>query len=190
MGIYILFIVFFIFAIATENSNQSTKNNLLIFSVLVLSWIAATRDIHFWPDSLIYNSCFIESPTFSDYSFGMKPSGYNDKGYHFLQVLIRTITSDSTIYFFIIAAIGLSFICRGLRKYAIFPLFGLAIYISRFYFGRQLIQIRAGISIGIVFWAMQYVTDRKLVKYTIAIFIASLFHFSAPGYPTLPISWV
>lgn len=179
MGIYILFTVFFIFAIATENSKPSTKNNILVLSMLVLTLIAATRDINFWPDSRGYFAIFNNGPTLSDYHFGTKPDGYQDQGYYFLQTLIKTMTSDYVIYFLVVAVIGLAFIGSGLRKYAIFPIFGLAIYISRFYMGRQLIQMRAGIAIGIVFWAMQYVTDRKLVKYTIAIYIASLFHLSA-----------
>ena len=180
MKLYLLFATFFIFAIIAENAKSSLKIRMLPFAILILSWIAATRDVLFWPDSLAYLSFFNESPVLSNYSIGDKPAtGYTDKGFYLLQVFMKTQSSNYIIFFFTVAVIGLTLVCDGLRKYAIFPLFGLAIYISRFYMGRQLIQIRSGIAISIVFWAMQYVTQRKLVKYTIAIYIASLFHFSA-----------
>ena len=152
MGIYILFTVFFFFAIATENSSQSTKKNILIISMLVLTLIAATRDYKFWPDTYGYWGFFRDSITLSDYSISLQPEGYNEKGYFFLQVLTKTFTSEYIIFFFIVAGIGMMLICSGLRKYAIFPIFGLAIYISRFYIGRQFVQMRTGIAIGIVFW--------------------------------------
>ena len=81
MGIYILFTVFFFFAIATENSSQSTKKNILIISMLVLTLIAATRDYASWSDSYGYWDLFNNSLTLSDYSIGIKPKGYNESGY-------------------------------------------------------------------------------------------------------------
>lgn len=178
--VIVLYIVFFIFCIVAENSSKTQKNVFLAITLVAVSLMAGYRDVAFWPDTGGYRMAFLSNtPVLGDYVFGSNPPDYQDKGFFFLSVLIKTLTSDWVTYATIIAFLGLWILIKGINKYSMFPLFALALYMSRFMFGRQFIQIRAGVSIAIVFWGMQYVAKRDLKRYLIVIFIASLLHMSA-----------
>ena len=178
--VVVLYIVFFIFCIAAENSSKTQKNVFLAITLVAVSLMAGYRDVAFWPDTPGYRAAFLSNtPSFSNYVFGSNPPDYQDKGFFFLSVLIKTLTSDWVAYATIIAFIGLWILIKGINKYSMFPLFAFALYMSRFMFGRQFIQIRAGVSIAIVFWGMQYVAKRDLKRYLVVIFVASLLHMSA-----------
>ena len=79
----------------------------------------------------------------------------------------------------VIAAIGITLIYKGLNKYCVYPLIGMAVYIARFMFGRHFIQIRSGLAIAVIFWAMQYITNKEWKKWFFSLFIAYLLHKSA-----------
>ena len=174
-----LFLVFFVLCIVGENSSISQKRFFLFASIIVISIMAGSRDIYVWPDTLGYQVYFLHrTPSIGHLSFS-ENHGYVEKGFFILSSIIKTFTSNPVIYFTLVAFIGLWILSQGINKYTLFPLFAFALYVSRFMFGRQFIQIRAGVSIAIIFWGMQYVAKRDLKRYLVVIFIASLLHMSA-----------
>lgn len=178
--VIVLYIVYFIFCMAAENSTKVQKRVFLAITLVAVSLMAGYRDVAFWPDTVGYRMAFLHStPTWSGYVFGSNPPDYQDKGFFFLSVLIKTLTSDWVTYATIIAFIGLWILVKGINKYSLFPMFAFVLYMSRFMFGRQFIQIRAGVSIAIVFWGLQYVAKQDLKRYLAVIFVASLLHMSA-----------
>ena len=52
-------------------------------------------------------------------------------------------------------------------------------YVARFYFGRNFMQIRAGLSYLIIILSTKYIQERKFWKFLLMIFIAYQFHHSA-----------
>lgn len=185
----VLYIVFFIFCIAAEESSLSQKKAFLGLSLFALALMAAFRAPELWSDSYGYWGLFIQStPTLANYSITDVPIGYTDRGYYFLSVLVKTFTSNYVVFFFVVAALGYYFVYKGIWKLSAFPLFALALYISRFTLGRQFIQMRAGIALSIVFWGLQYVTKKDLKRFLITIGIAFLFHSSV--LLALPLYWM
>jgi hypothetical protein len=53
------------------------------------------------------------------------------------------------------------------------------VYVARFYFGRNFMQIRAGLSYLIIILSTKYIQERKFWKFLLVIFVAYQFHHSA-----------
>lgn len=175
----ILFLIFFIIATSYELRSNKYKYTVLALACLILALIAGLRDAWAWPDAAVYMWSFQQSPDIFNYSFSDKILGYSEKGFYFLGVIVRTFTDDYHIYFLVISFISFYYLYKNLKQYSIFPLIGLFAYISRFYYGRHFMQIRAGLAYVILLLGIKYILERDWKKYFLIVFIASLFHRSA-----------
>ena len=178
--VFLLYAVFFVFCMIAENSKISQKRLYFAASVIVIALMAGNRDVNFWSDTRGYLSAFsYNTPIFENYVWWSQCPDYAERGFFLLSVIIKTFTSDYVVYFTIVALLSLWILFKGINKYSLFPLFAFALYVGRFLFGRQFIQIRAGVSIAIIFWGIQYVKKQQFYKYLGVIFLASLLHSSA-----------
>ncbi|ACF14522.1 conserved hypothetical protein [Chloroherpeton thalassium ATCC 35110] len=82
-------------------------------------------------------------------------------------------------FFLIYAIIGVSIKLYVIRKFSVSPIFSFATYISMFFILQEMTQIRAGVAIGIVFWAINDVVKKQAMSFLLKIFMATLFHYSA-----------
>lgn len=176
----IVFFLFFFVAVSLEmQGNKKNRDTMLILACVVLAIGAGFRDITFWPDTLVYAYGFMfHTPDFSDYSFTMKPYGYGEKGFYFLQVVIKTLIDNVTVFFLVISAISFYFLYKDFKQYSIFPLIGLCVYIARFIIGRNFVQIRAGLAYAILMLSIKYIYEKNWKRYFLIVFIAWLFHRS------------
>ncbi len=155
------------------------KRYWLMAICIVLTFLAGTRD-YSWNDTLIYVDSFrLYTPPLAELTQFSQPYGYAEMGFYYIGVIIKTLTSSVTIYFTVIAALSFFFLYKAFDKYCLYPLFGVCTYISRFYLGRNFIQIRAGLSYAIILMAVQYITNRDWKRYFAWVFVAYLFHHSA-----------
>ena len=176
---FIIYILFFLFSIGLTTSNAKNKNVYLIIACLVLTIGAGWRSSQ-WADTGVYVAGFLKhTNTIFDYSFSDKPFGYSEKGFYFLGVLIKSFTYNYHIYLAFIAGLSLFFLYKGLRRYSVFPLIGLCAYIARFFMARNLIQIRTGLAYLLIIWGVKYIQEKKIWKYLLLVWIASLLHTSA-----------
>lgn len=175
--IYIAFLLLVFFII--KDKDDKIKHRVLLITCFVLSWLAGSRDVNKWADTDSYIICLAQTPTLTEFSFSSNPYGYSELGFYWLSVLIKTITSFYPFYFFVIAAISIWFIYKGLYKYCCYPLFGLAIYIARFFSARNMVQIRSGLAYAVLLIGIKFITERDWKKYFILVFIAYQFHHSA-----------
>lgn len=127
--------------------------------------------------------------TFWDKS--LSPSGflaYSEPGYYFFTVIIKSIYNNVFFYFAILSFITLSFIFTSLRRYAIYPLMGLAVYMARYFILRDFNQIRAAAAIAIIIYSTRYIEQRNLKKFLICWLSAFFFHISM--IIALPFYWL
>ena len=182
MGFYILlaYIILLFFSVFAEHSlNSKNKNSYLIVLCFFLALFPGLRSIA-WSDTIAYVTSFInEARPIFDINLNEHSKFYNELGFYWLGFIVKTFTDDSTIYLLFISAITIFFLYKNLRKYSIFPILGLFVYVARFYFGRNFMQIRAGLSYLIIIFATKYIQERKLWKFLLVIFIAYQFHHSA-----------
>ena len=146
----------------------------------VLAFLAGTREPSRWSDTEVYlYSFFNYTPTISDLTLYSQPFGYEEIGFYYIGVIVKTFTSISTIYLLVVALLSFFFLYKAFDKYCLYPIFGVCAYISRFYLARNFIQIRAGLSYAIILMAVQYITKKDWKRYFAWVFVAYLFHHSA-----------
>lgn len=177
----ILFVFCFVISVGLEQQKLKSRDVVILAAAcVVLAFGAGYRD-WLWMDTYKYLEFFIspKTATLSNYSFTDRPYGYSERGFYFLSVVIKTITNDVHVYFLLVSIVTMSLLFFDIRKYSIYPLLGLCCYVARFFCGRNLVQIRAGLSYLIVIWGLQYVYKKQLWKFLLLVFVASLFHQSA-----------
>ena len=176
----IAYIFFYVFALFAEEAKAKNKTIILMITCVVLAMMAGLRDIYYWPDTIVYAISFSNhTPPLSDWTSMDKPYGYSEYGFYFLGVLFKSFSKNVTGYLLFIAALTFVFMYKDFKRYCYYPIFGVCAYVSRFYFARNFIQIRAGLSYAIVLWAVQYITKRDWKRYFFWVFIAYQFHYSA-----------
>lgn len=179
MVLYI-YIAFYLFALLAESIQPRYKKYWLVAICIVLAFLAGTREWTRWPDTMIYVDSFLMyTPTLADLTQFSQPYGYAEMGFYYIGVVVKTFTSNVAIYFLVVALMSFFFLYKAFDKYCLYPIFGVCAYISRFYLGRNFIQIRAGLSYAIILMAVQYITKRDWKRYFAWVFVAYLFHHSA-----------
>lgn len=177
--IIFLYVTFYLFALYAEGLQSRYKRYWLIVSCMVLAFFAGTRD-YSWNDTLIYVDSFVNyTPSLSDLTQYSSPYGYAEMGFYYIGVIVKSFTSNVTVYLLVIALLSFFFLYKAFDKYCLYPIFGVCAYISRFYLARNFIQIRAGLSYAIILMAVQYITNRDWKRYFAWVFVAYLFHHSA-----------
>lgn len=175
-----LFAVFYFVAVGYAEAPKKRVHFLLAFSCFAIAVIVGFRNPAAWADASGYMANFLyNTHSLSNFSFSDKPLGFQEFGFHFLGIILKTFTSNGTVYFLFISFLTFGFLYRSLDKYGIFPLVGLAVYMGRFLVGRNFCQIRAALAIAIIIYGTVYVTKQKLWKYLLVILIAYQFHHSS-----------
>lgn len=178
MMIY-LFVLFYVFALFAESLSYKRQNQLLLVVCVILAVGAGLRSM-IWPDTEVYVMGFQDyTPSIREYSFLDKPYGYSEKGFYFIGVIVKTFTSDVTIYLLAVSLLTFFFLFLDFKKYALYPFLGICAYLARFFVGRNLIQIRSALSYAIIILGIRYITKRDWKRYFAIIFVAYLFHRSA-----------
>ena len=166
-------------AVYLETKGGKNRDAILILACIVLTFLAGFRDTYSWSDTLIYLLSFRDyTPTLFDFSFSDIIFGYSEKGFYFLQVIVKTFVDDYTVFFLVVAALSFFFLYKDLKEYSIFPLIGLCAYIARFVMGRNFVQIRAGLAYAILLLSIKYIYEKDWKRYFLIVFIAWTFHRS------------
>lgn len=177
--IIFLYVTFYLFALYAESLPKRSKSYWLMFICLVLAFLAGTRDFS-WADTITYVESFqIYTPTIVELTQFSKPYGYEEMGFYYIGVIVKTFSSNVTVYLIVVALLSFFFLYKAFDKYCLYPFFGVCAYISRFYLNRNFIQIRAGLSYAIILMAVQYITNKDWKRYFAWVFVAYLFHHSA-----------
>lgn len=178
--IIFLYVTFYLFALYAEGLQPRIKRYWLMAICIILAYLAGIRDINSWADTEVYVASFLDyTPTLSELTQYSQPFGYSEMGFYYIGVVVKTFTSNVTIYLIFIAALSFFFLYKAFDKYCYYPILGVCAYISRFYLARNLIQIRAGLSYAIILMAVQYITKRDWKRYFAWVFVAYIFHHSA-----------
>lgn len=177
--IILLYVAFYLFALYAEGLQSRYKQYWLVAICIVLAFLAGTRGFS-WNDTEIYVDSFLNfTPSFSELTQYSRPFGYAEMGFYYIGVVVKTFTSNVTVYFIVVALLSFFFLYKAFDKYCFYPILGVCTYISRFYLARNFMQIRAGLAYAIILVAVQYVTQKDWKRYFAWVFVAYLFHHSA-----------
>lgn len=177
--VFVAFVVFYFFSIMADGQNKKTRNFLLVISCVVLAYFAGARAPFLWSDTYTYVADFDFANDIFHFSFSDPIIGYSEGGYHFLVVIIKSFTDNSTIYLLVIASLSFYFMYKSLQRYSIYPMLGLCIYISRFMIGRNMMQIRSCLAIAIIISFTILVKEKKWWKYFFVLLLCYQLHHSS-----------
>lgn len=184
----VAFLLFYLFCYYIEENQKEYRNFVLFFFCSTLSIIGGCRSLD-WDDTATYADSFKYTSTISEFSASDTPYyGYDEVGFYFLSSLIRTFTSNCTIYFIVISSITFILIYKSLRRYCIYPLLGLCVYIARFFLSRNMMQIRAALAIIIIMLAIRWIEGKNLKKYVLYVLAGTLLHHTV--IVALPLYWL
>lgn len=104
-----------------------------------------------------------------------------EPGYMLLMWIISRFSDNPTVFFTIVAAIGVGLNFAAIKRYmSQYVFLAILFYFVHTYIMREMGAIRAGISAGICFyWGLRYIEENKLIKYLMTTLIAMCFHLSA-----------
>lgn len=178
MLLSIVFISFFLCILDFKKGNRKKNNNLYFwFFIFILIVVSSIKDENTSFDTSNYISSFNRIRSFSDF-FSIQTFRY-EPGYTFLEFLIKDIFDDYSVLFFIISFISLTLLGRIIQKYSPYPFVSLFIYITLFYFKRDIITIRYGISCIFMLAAIMSFINKEKIKSIVWMIISFLFHYTA-----------
>lgn len=176
MLIYLLFMIIEIFSIEGIQVKNIKINKISQISIIIIFYLIAGMSYKVHNDYFIYENIY-EKIEFSNLKYINL-----EKGYVFLNAIFNKYLEfynfKSLIYL-----INTFLMYRGLKKILsyqkIYIVFGLMYLLFNQFYYFYLSAFRQSISISIFIYSLSYIKNKKLLKYTISVFIAFLFHKSA-----------
>lgn len=124
-----------------------------------------------------------DTPVYIQHYYLQKYSGQNiggfEKGYSFIEWVMARSGVPATMFFLIIAVISLLLLAIFLKNSTPYSMFALSYYLVRTFTARDMNQIRQALATSIVLLSIQYIQQKKLLKFSIIVLIASMFHVAA-----------
>lgn len=181
LGISACFGAFSLFCLIIDMYLKELRKKILLVSCIILIIIVGFREPTVWPDTENYLYAFHYIPSLFEMSFSNNYvlEKYREEGFMLLSIIIKTFTSSGTIYLTTVSAITVLFLYKSLRRYCVYPLIGLIIYISRFLLGRDMMQIRSALAFLLLVFFIKDLKNGKRLKYLLVILLATSIHYAS-----------
>lgn len=146
---------------------QLQKSLLLIISFLILLFVSAFRyrvggDYNNYEETFLY-----------PHNAGARHMGW---GYRYLNLLVSSFTSNPQAIFIVTSLITLSLFFISIVKDSSNSMLSMYLFISIGYYFSSMNIIRQYIAVAIIFYFTKDLWKNNIIKYILAILIASLFH--------------
>ena len=101
--VILIYIAFYLFALYAESLQTRNKRYWLMAICILLAFLAGTRD-YSWADTGVYVTSFLDyTPTFANLTQYSQPYGYEEIGFFYIGVIVKSFTSNVTLYLLVIA---------------------------------------------------------------------------------------
>lgn len=177
------FSIFIVISFYVDRLSLISRRQIFAVAFLGIAIICASYPAALRLDATAYIEAFLYSPSsLSDFGFDNLSNGlskYSEKGFFLLTSVIHFFTESPDVYYFMITILSFAIIYWGVTRHGIYPMTALCIYLARFMAGRNFAQVRSALAIPILILGVKYITERKLYKFLIIIFISYHLHHSA-----------
>lgn len=171
-----LFLGSLIICIFDFQKSSSTKRIILFSFFIILFIISASKN---------YDTCFdtqnyINSFEKNNGIIGIETIGFSwyEPGYSFIETITKSYTDNYFYLFATISLISLSLLAYIIYKYSPYPFLSLFIYISFFYFKRDIITIRYGCACMFCLLGIIKLIEKNNRLSYLFFFLGFLFHYS------------
>lgn len=180
------FFIFVFFSLIGQN--KRLVNIFLCAGCIALAIWAGSRSTE-WPDTENYIRSFrLYTPALDDLKFPSSRLCYREWGFYLLSSAIKSISESWRFYLVAVASLSVFLLYKNLKFYSPLPLVGLMVYVARFFFTRDMMQIRASLAIMIVIFAIRFVAEQNLRKYLLFMALAACVHVSS--LLAIPLYWM
>lgn len=184
MGIY-MFITISIIILGVLCSSYKFKIGnkkvyaLMIFTFIILCYFSSFRG-DFTEDYTNYVNFFSKSLrwSFADI-LNINTSFEMERGYVLLGRLIGTISDSPVFYIFCISAITIFFYLKFIGKWSYIPWLSILLFVSIGDYYTSYNLMRQTLAAALFLIAVEFLKDRKYIKYTVFVLLLSLIHVSA-----------
>ena len=164
--------------------DKSVRELLVLFMLGVFLVIAGLRSEFETglTDREVYDAYFQSAPPITsifnwEYFISHQPPF--EIGYFSLNVITKTFTDNSYVFFFIVELLICALLYRSLKKYTDSVAIALLIYFTVLFTALDVAFIRQGIAVLLFLFSIQYIEERKFMPYFLWVTAAAAFHSSA-----------
>lgn len=170
---YILLLVLLVGIVFIERFSFGRKAFWLPSFFLIL--FASMRSSSVGTDTVNYTYNFEKSlsSTYYDFDNGMEP------GYQLFEYIILTCTNSYFWLFFISSMVVVLCYLTTIKKVSINYFYSIFIFITFGFYTFFFNGLRQGFAMAIIFFGLPYFLEKRIISYSIVVFIASMFHVSA-----------
>ncbi len=152
------------------------KNKKVVFLTFITLASFAGFRYQIGLDYKTYQSFYFDINSFTDIFNGKIDA---EIGYVFLNYIFKLIGLNYQTFLLFFSFFALGLLTIYLYKNFNSPSIFLVYYFARFFFARDMGQIRGSIASIILLFAVKYILDKKIVPFIIIVLIASLFHITS-----------
>ena len=170
MLVYALLFLFAAFLYFKPNKENDTF--LFVVFVSVYAIVSGFRDMIGGFDVYVYGEVF-EAP--KEIVLSYKPF---EKGFAFFFVILKMLSDNRSFMFFMTALMMAMLHFRTIKNLSPMVYFSAFIFFCKFFL-MSFVYLRQGLAMGIIWFAIPFVLDKKYLKFFVLVFIAYFFHKSA-----------
>lgn len=149
-------------------------NFFIFFNILFLTLFAGLRNSSVGTDTNSYVNRFLgNEPVFSNLMEGVSSM---EIGYQFIEVMVSKFSSEYYSLLITIAFITVFFQIKGIYKVSINPIVSILVLITFGFYLFSFNGARQGIALSIFIYAIQFIKNKKFIKYALCIGLGYLFH--------------
>ncbi|WP_175490599.1 EpsG family protein [Pelosinus propionicus] len=104
---------------------------------------------------------------------------HGEYGYLLLNSILKSFFDDFSFVILSMSFIGLGFIVYSCYKYSKFFFLSMFLYVTRFFFVRDMGQIRTAVACAIILYSIEAIEKRLFIRFIILIALAASFHSAA-----------
>lgn len=162
----VLFVFFFSIFLLSVYNTESRNARLFFFFIFLLTLLTTVR-----PDTL---------QDYSNYCNFFRYGGDNkfEWGFVYIVDLLRPY-APPIFLFFLFALIAITLKVKFLYCYSPSFILSIAFFLSNSLILHDMIQMRVALAGSFLLWSLLYICKKDIIKFTLLIFAASLFHLSS-----------
>lgn len=163
---------------------------IIFIIILLFALYCGCINFPYSTDYEIYKGYYEYSPNSIDFTIN---NNLYDYGFLWLNMFIKYYGGNLEDVYFVICIIILMIYYYAFPKFTPYIFLSWYFLFARFFELQNIVQIRQGLAIVIMLFALKFIYERKLIKYIVCILIATLFHktllVALLIYPFSKINW-
>lgn len=170
-------IIAFVGYIETQPNHIKLKHQLAFCLLVVLGGVAGLR-YETGIDWITYSKDFDQLYTFPYVRLANIFGGFNPV-FKLLEVSIKSLGGNIQVVFIVVQIVVSLFLWKALNFLTDYKITALLLYFALLFFHLDMNLMKQAVAVAIFYYSIQFIGEKSLVKYTLFIILATLFHWSA-----------